>query len=402
MKKIITIALIFCIYFLTGCMGKSAYDLAVENGFDGTVEDYLESLKGENSPYIGIEDIFNYLVEKGDYDNDEYSIFLKDYLNGYISDSINEEVLINNNLKSVVNITVSFPNLIGTLSYFAGAGVVYKISDNETFIITNHHVVSSSSNNLQISSDIKVSLYGNDKQYKASYIGSMISYDVAVIKIEKVDVKEVKVSNARTYVADTIYAIGNPLGYGISVTKGVVSVESEYINTTTIDSLRVLRIDAPINGGNSGGGLFNKYGELIGIIDAKVVAEDVEGMCYALPISNVELIAKHIIKTNSSVDKVVLGIYTTIENSYAVYDEDDLKFYIKDKVIVDSVITNSSAYKAGLESGQELISVIIKEKEYKIERNFTLTDLLFDVYKDEMIVIKVYQNGIIKNLEVIL
>ncbi|MFI3329860.1 MAG: S1C family serine protease [bacterium] len=402
MKKILILLLFISTIFLTSCSGKSAYDLAVENGFVGTVEDYLESLEGNDALDITIDDLFNYLVEKGDYNSDEYSLFIKDYLNGYISEEINEEVIMNHNLRSVVNIKVSFKNVLGQNSYYAGSGVVYKIDEEYSYVITNHHVISSSGDNSIISSEILVSTYNSTKEVQGVYVGSMSSYDLAVIKVKLDNVVEVKVSSNRNYAGDNIFVIGNPLGYGLSITKGIISVESEYITVDTIESLRVLRIDASINGGNSGGALFNKYGELIGIIDAKVVSEEVEGIGYALPISYVDTIAKHIIKINSSVDKVELGIYTKIETSYMYFDEEDLKYYIKDKVVIESVVTNSAAYKAGLEANLELISVIINDKEYKIERNYTLSDLLFDVYKEDNIILKVYSKGVIKEIEITL
>ncbi len=400
MKKILIVFSLISLFLLTGCSGKSAYDLAVDNGFNGTIEDYLESLKGDDAPNITIIDIFNSLVEKGEYEENEYSKFINDYLNDYLKDSNDEEVVINNSLKS----TVSIQTVFGTSAY-AGAGVVYEITqDNEAYIITNHHVVSNPNDKAQISTNISVMFYGmeyKDFAYSATYIGSMTSYDISVIKVQLDEqtafVEPVKIATSRVYAGDTAYAIGNPLGYGLSITKGIVSVDSEVISTSGYSNLRVLRIDASVNGGNSGGGLFNKYGELIGIVDAKIIDEQVEGIGYAIPVSAVDGIAENIIRNQGEVKKVVLGVTPLLTSSYMMFDDLAQKYYIKEKITIQSISMGSPAFTAGLESGSELVSATIKGQTYLLERTYILSDLLFKVSENEEITIRTYKNGMFKD-----
>ncbi len=393
MRKIICIFNIIIVFLLIGCSGDSAYDLAVQNGFNGTVEDYLESLKGSNSN-ITITDIFESLVELGEYNSDEYLIFLKDYLSINCND---EDVIMNNSLCSAVSISSTFGNILKSTYY--GSGVIYKI-DNEgyAYIITNHHVVVNPNNFTDISSNIKVYIYGyeySNYSYEASYIGSYSDYDVSILKV-KFDlngnakyVQAADIYDDRIYVGDMIYAIGNSLGEGLSITKGIISVDSEEISTGY--DVRVMRIDAAVNGGNSGGPLFNKDGLLIGIIDAKVVDEEVEGMCYALPISYVSNIADNIISNNSDVVLVDLEFTYKSTSSSLYYNQNNNKYYIKEIVVIDDLLVSSNLYKLGLRSGDQLLSIEYINKTFSIERYFTLTDLLFLFSADDQIILNTYR-----------
>lgn len=404
MKKFYIFILFLSIIVLTGCSGKSAYDLAVDNGFNGTIEEYLESLKGKDAQDITIQDIFESLVELGYYDENQYQQFLNDYLNDYLKEQNDEEVIRNNTLKSSVSIKTGFSSSATATTYYAGSGVIYKIDGDYAYIITNHHVLYS---NGSISTNIKVYLYGmeySEQAYTASYVGCMQSYDIAVIKI-KLDssaqnYEAAKICTSRSYVGDDVFAIGNPLGYGLSITSGILSVDSEYIDTESYDNVRVMRIDASVNGGNSGGGLFNKYGELIGIIDAKIVDEAVEGIAYAIPISSAYAIAENIIYNQSDVNKVILGITTGIGSSSMSFDEDALKYYIREKVIIDVVSLNTVASFSGLKAGDEIVSMTYNNISYTIERNYTLSDLLFLVKFGDTISIEICRNGQLMDIDV--
>ena len=150
------------------------------------------------------------------------------------------------------------------------------------------------------------------------------------------------------------FAVGNPESDGLSVTNGVVSVESENItmylaNETTTTSRRVIRIDAAVNSGNSGGGLYNQDGLLIGIVNAKTVDEEVEGMCYAIPINIASAIADKVISTcdgvnTTTISRVYLGINTGIASSVAHYDEETGRLSIVQQIGVSSVSLTGDSY----------------------------------------------------------
>lgn len=394
MKKIICLLQLLSIFMLAGCAGDSAYDLAVENGFNGTIEDYLESLKGQDSN-ITIQDIFNSLVEIGEYSSDEYTKFLLDYLNYTVE--IDSSIVMNNSLCSSVSIKVTFGTIIK--SYYSGSGVIYKINDDSSaYIITNHHVVANPYDTEEISSKINVYLYGyeyDDYAYNAEYIGSLVDYDISIIKVN-LDLngnakytKEVSIYNERVYSGDNVYAIGNALGEGLSISQGIISVDSEEISTGY--NVRVMRIDVAVNGGNSGGPLFNKEGLLIGIINAKVIDLEVEGMCYALPISSVSNIANNIISNNSDAKVVNIEFDYKTSSSAMYYDAVCMKYYIKEVVCVSDLSIVSDAYKLGLRVGDQITSFIYNGTTYTVERYFTLTDILLGCNNNDEITINTYR-----------
>ena len=187
------------------------------------------------------------------------------------------------------------------------------------FVITNYHVVydSDSDTDNHVSDQIYLYLYGmEDEAYAipATYVGGSANYDIAVLRVEQSEVLKSAVdsgSAAAVTVGDsdvvlpgeTAIAIGNPSATGLSglsVTRGIVSVDSEYITMTAADdsgevSFRVIRIDAPVNSGNSGGGLYNDAGELIGIVNAKINSVELESIGYAIPSNVARAIADNII-----------------------------------------------------------------------------------------------------------
>ena len=171
-------------------------------------------------------------------------------------------------IKSVVVIQVTSSSGSG-----AGSGVIY---DPNGYIVTNYHVAN------ETCRTITVILY-DGSAYEGTYIYGDELSDIAVVKINKTncDYATFGDSSKMTY-GDAVVAIGNPLGYGLSVTTGVVSRPSE---TITIGNavMTLLRTDAAVNSGNSGGGLFNLNGELIGVVNAKIAANTVDNVGYAIP-----------------------------------------------------------------------------------------------------------------------
>ena len=171
-------------------------------------------------------------------------------------------------IKSVVVIEVTSASGSG-----AGSGVIY---DPNGYIVTNYHVAN------ETCKKITVTLY-DGSSYEGQYIYGDELADLAVIRINKTecDFATFGDSSQMTY-GDAVLAIGNPLGYGLSVTQGVISRPSE---TVTIGNatMTLLRTDAAVNSGNSGGGLFNLNGELIGIVNAKIAANTVDNVGYAIP-----------------------------------------------------------------------------------------------------------------------
>ncbi len=165
----------------------------------------------------------------------------------------------------------------------SGSGVIYTA---DGYILTNYHVVSNNSNK------ITVTLFSGE-ELNATYIYGDESNDISVIKIEKSDcVYAVASATPVTYMMP-IMVIGNAHGKGFNTTQGVVSAPaSEVYFSSTYETMTLIRIDAAVNSGNSGGGLFNTSGELVGIVNAKLSGTSssgatIESMSYAIPMSSV-------------------------------------------------------------------------------------------------------------------
>lgn len=427
-KSLLICLIILPCLFLSACFstqGKSSYEIAVENGFVGTEEQWLASLKGTNGKdgkdgqSLDIEKIYNKAVEKGY--TGTFLEFLQDYLSVNADTSTSK---INNCLFSVVSIYANFTKTV--YNWFsgeteenytsAGAGVIYSLNKSEGsgFIITNFHVVhdedSKSTNG--ISTDIIVLLYGQeytDYKIQATFVGGSSTYDIAVLKVQNSEV--LKNSNATSVnianyneitVGANCYAIGNPEGDGISITRGIISVDSETIEVSSTE-YRVIRIDCAVNGGNSGGGLFNEYGELIGIVNAKIVDEQIEGIAYALPISVSVRVAENIIRdcdsgVSSTFKKAVLGIGTIIEDTKAMLNEKGL-VEIVETIKVKEVTENGLAYNKLLE-GDILVDVTKNDVTTKITRQFVLADIVLGCSVNDTIIIKVLRNNIETNIEI--
>lgn len=173
-----------------------------------------------------------------------------------------------------------------------GSGVIIYSSDSALYMVTNYHVVEGATT-LSVT-------FVDDQTYEAQLCGYDETMDIALLKVSMDDLSSDTLSQISVVsigdsdelvVGEQVVAIGNALGYGQSVTTGIVSALDRAVSTDT-GSSTYIQTDAAINPGNSGGALFNMSGELVGINTAKVSSTDVEGMGYAIPISQVlELIS---------------------------------------------------------------------------------------------------------------
>ncbi len=306
--------------------------------------------------------------------------------------------------------------------YSTGSGVIYDINaDGSAFIITNHHVVYESSSNASngIGENICVYLYGLEQDayaIPATYVGGSANYDLAVLRVDANEVlKEayelgaadaVTVGNSdKLSPGQTTIAIGNPsadeLG-GISVTSGIVSVDSEYITMTSSTgtsevSFRVIRTDAPVNSGNSGGGMYNDSGELIGIVNAKISSSDIENIGYALPSNVVRAVADNIIdycygKDCESVMRGLLGI--TIEVSdYDTYFDTQSGLIVRREEITVHEVTAGGLGEAILKAGDVVKSITIGEETVTVTRQHHLIDAMLDVRVGDTVSLVIIRDG---------
>lgn len=377
----------------------NAYDIAVKNGFVGTEQEWLNSLKGSNgqdAESISIEETYA-AAQKNGYTG-SFLDFLKEYLSVDVAENNNTETIADN-MMSVVSIYCSFT--ITTASGFwgatsteitssAGSGVIIGLNKEagNAYIVTNYHVIynSESNSDTHISDSIYLYTYGALNMYstktgkdedgdgiRATYVGGAMDYDIAILEvsgsefIQNNDVRVAKIGNSENVkVGEKVYAIGNPDGAGIAVTSGIVSVESEYISMSSTDganrevSYRVMRTDAAINHGNSGGALFNAQGELIGITNAKNASDDVDNMGYALPITQVKYLCENLMDNDGVVKRAMLGVMVRIIESNAVFENGELS--IHEVFIVDTDSDTSETEKNPSSSGSSDSSGKDKDK----------------------------------------
>lgn len=298
----------------------------------------------------------------------------------------------------------------------AGSGVIYRLDKEkgDAYVITNYHVVYSSSSSAanKISHDINLYLYGqehSDYAIPATYVGGSLYYDIAVLKVEASEVLMKSNATAATFansdevsVLDSAIAIGNPESGGISATVGHVNVDSEYIAMYGADerteiSLRVIRTDAAVNSGNSGGGLFNAKGDLIGIVNAKISKSSVDNIGYAIPSNVAKYITENILyycdgQDRESVFRCMLGITVSSVEPSTVYDVETGKIHKLEKVRIEEV-DNSSAVKGKLKVGDIINSIIIDGEEYAVTRRHHVIDNMLNARPESKITFKITRNG---------
>ncbi|WP_414052353.1 S1C family serine protease [Macrococcus animalis] len=176
-----------------------------------------------------------------------------------------------------------------------GSGVIYQVSDDEAYIVTNNHVVEGAK-------DLKVRLSTGDT-VDGTLIGKDALTDIAVLKITgNYDIKPIPFADSsKIRVGDTVYAIGNPLGVELSgsVTEGIISAKERTMKVETSageSSVKAIQTDAAINPGNSGGALINNQGQLIGINTLKISADTVEGLGFAIPSNDTKVLIDKLVK----------------------------------------------------------------------------------------------------------
>lgn len=251
------------------------------------------------------------------------------------------------NVNSTVGITTELvtTNFWGQPVSGAAAGSGFVISA-DGYIVTNYHVIDGAQS-------IQVAFY-DGSTYDAKLVGGEEDSDIAVLKIDATGLTPVTLgdSDALT-VGEQVAAIGNPLGeLTFTLTSGYVSALNRPLTMSSGTVMNMIQTDTAINSGNSGGPLFNIYGEVVGITSAKLSNSTnsseatIEGLGFAIPINDVKSMITDIIENGYVTGKAYMGI-TPAE----VSDEAVERYGISDGVYVDAVTQGSAADKAGLKEG---------------------------------------------------
>ena len=286
-----------------------------------------------------------------------------------------------NSVVSINTTSTSGTNIFGQAVETASAGSGFIISQ-DGYIVTNYHVVKGATS-------VKVTLYNGDT-YDATVIGGDSDYDVAVIKIDATGLSPVTLGNSEDVnVGDTVLAIGNPLGeLTFSMSQGIVSCCDRAINVDGTP-FNMIQVDASINPGNSGGPLVNLYGEVVGIVSAKYSSysdTSVEGLGFAIPISDVQAIITDIIENGQVTGKAYLAIKagTMTEQMATQYN-----IGISEGVFVYSTESGGAGERAGLQLGD----VITKVNDTAITSMTDLSAAKKNYKAGDTVTLTVYRNG---------
>ena len=229
----------------------------------------------------------------------------------------------------------------------AGSGVIIS---SDGYILTCAHVVSGASN-------ITVSI--GDKDYPATLVGEDTTSDIAVVKVDATGLTPATVGDSDNLkVGESVMAVGNPLGeLGGTVTSGIVSALNRSVSiqgTSSVNTMSLIQMDASVSPGNSGGGLFNMNGELVGIVNAKSSDSDAEGLGFAIPVNDAVKVAQELLENGYVTGRPYLGI-----SYYAVTDAQTAAQLGVNAygVYIVEVVKGGPADKAGLQAGDRIVSV---------------------------------------------
>ena len=256
-----------------------------------------------------------------------------------------------------------------------GAGVIIDVDKvhGTAYVLTCYHVVEN------YSSVVFVLLYDGNTAIYASVVGYSIANDVAVLKISSNSIKTsictaATIGNSEFLTeGDFALAVGNPQGKGFSATSGIVSRPISTFKSAKGYSMRGIQVDAAINGGNSGGGLFNAKGEFVGLVQSKISNVEIDNISYALPANLVMNVAQKLIRTNGILTYAVAG-YTTRTTTNGQFV--DGRYYAFKNVYVDTV-SGADAMAAGLSSGDQIVSISYAGKTVQVLSEYTYEDIKY-------------------------
>lgn len=371
------------------------YDILGGNSQNGGEDNSQNGNKGENEDGKDENNNQNQLPPTPDNKPEEF------YPGSGLGET-NDLTNLSRTLLSTVTIVAEYNAAAG-----AGSGVIYSIDKEkgDAYIITNCHVVYAK--NHGVSENISVYLYGMETSgyaIQATFVGGSISYDIAVLKVENSEVLKNSYATAVSFadadkirVFDRVYAIGNSEGGGMSATEGIISVVSEPLTLEAADgmdmSLRVMRIDAAVNHGNSGGGLYNTQGKLIGIVSAKDVSYDVDNMGYAIPCDLVEKIVKNILHycdgdKNTSMQKALMGVTITAYVTGLEIDPDNGSVY--EVELVEVVEVNKGSLAEGkMQAGDIIHSITVDGVKKNVTRVHHVTDSMIDAREGSIVKLEI-------------
>lgn len=277
----------------------------------------------------------------------------------------------------------------------SGSGIIISA---DGYILTNNHVVSSSSEStyyeISEATKIKITLFGNDSEYEATIVGKDSQTDLAVLKIDAEDLTPAEFADSDSVkIGEFCMAVGNPLGLGATITCGVVSALNREVTDSEGTTYTCIQTDAAINSGNSGGALVNSQGQVIGINTLKVSSTGVEGIGFSIPVNSTTDVISDLI-TYNKVRRPYIGIQgrDITESVASQYSN------LVEGIYVVSVEEYSAAELAGIKAGDIITAIDGTEVKTMDELNeIKNTHSIGDT-----VTLKIYRDGSTKDVTVTL
>lgn len=271
-----------------------------------------------------------------------------------------------------------------------GSGIIVS---KQGYILTNQHVVGSDSNKCYITTE-------NGKTYDGKIIWSNVDIDLAIVKVEESFNYAINIGNSNSVkVGETVYAIGNPIGYEFqrTVTGGIISAINRTVKIKNEDESysymsNLIQTDATINPGNSGGPLINKEGEVIGINTIKITSA--EGIGFAIPINIVRpIIEKY--EEYGEFKEAYLGIFA-YDGSIMAYVDKNMN--LANGIYIENITEDGPAYSTQLKKGD----IITKIDSTSVNKMSELQEYVFSKNPEDEIVLTVIRNNKEKQIKVVL
>lgn len=274
-----------------------------------------------------------------------------------------------------------------------GSGVIFKKDKGEAFVITNNHVIEGSQE-LEV-----VTVSGEMK--KAKLVGADKVNDIAVLAVNDKNIDEVAEmgDSGKLRLGETVFAIGNPLGLGDTLTSGIVSYTKRVVPVSLNQDgvydweQEVIQTDAAINEGNSGGALVDLSGKVIGINTMKIADAGVEGLGFAIPVEQVMKTVDELM-AHGKIARPYIGVYSMdLGNAYAPMDEEQLKELKLPSDVTEGVVV-LDAIGPAQEGGLKLNDVIVKFNDEPITTTLEMKKFLYDKVKiGDTIKVTFYRGG---------
>ena len=293
---------------------------------------------------------------------------------------------------SIVAITVEYSvssifNRTEGTATAKGSGIIIS---EDGYILTNNHVINSSSSSsnsfyeIGEANKVTVKLYNDDTEYEGEIIGTDSQTDLAVIKIDKTGLTAAELGDSdNVQVGEFAMAIGSPLGLDNSVTAGIVSAVNREVTDEDGNKYIAIQTDAAINSGNSGGALVNSKGQVIGINTLKLSGTGVEGVGFAIPINSTKDIYQQLIEYNK-VKRPYIGI------GGRDLDEETAK---RNNLVVGVYVLSVEEFSAAEKAGIKIGDVIIEADGTKITTMDELNEIKSQKQIGDTMKLKIYRDG---------